>query len=159
MYTIGIGYDIHKLVRGRKLVIGGVTIPFTKGLLGHSDADVLLHALCDALMGAAGLGDIGEHFPDTDARFKGISSRILLRKTSELVRRKKFSVCNIDVVIIAEQPKLVPYKHVMCRGIAEILGIDPCCVNIKAKTNETCGDIGKGKAIAVYVSAMLKRRR
>jgi 2-C-methyl-D-erythritol 2,4-cyclodiphosphate synthase len=145
---VGLGYDLHKLVEGRNLVLGGVTIPFAKGLLGHSDADVLLHAVCDALLGAAGLGDIGQHFPDTDPQFKGISSKRLLERSVQMVLNKGYSVNNVDAIIMAEAPKLAPYRKTMESNISSILRIDAECVNVKATTTEGIGAIGKGKAIA-----------
>lgn len=151
---IGMGYDIHRLVSGRRLILGGVEIPFEKGLLGHSDADVLLHAVCDALFGAAGLGDIGEHFPDTDPAYKGISSMKLLARTYEMVKAG-FSVVNLDAVVFAEAPKLSPYKLEMRKNIAGIVEIEPACVNIKATTSEGLGMIGKGEGIGAMCVALL----
>ena len=145
---VGSGYDIHRLIQGRKLVLGGVIIPFEKGLLGHSDADVVLHALCDALLGAAGLGDIGQHFPDTEPRFKGISSMELLARTFQLVRAKGFYVNNVDATVLAEAPKLDPHRSAMQINIAGVLELEPGDVNIKATTMEGLGAIGKGEAIA-----------
>ncbi len=149
-YRIGIGYDIHRLVEGRVLFLGGLEIPYIKGLLGHSDGDVLLHAICDALLGALALGDIGDHFPDTDAKYQGIKSEILLKETAGLVKEKGFSIINIDVVIIAQEPKLIPFKKQIKNIIALILGLEPDAVSIKAKTNEGLGSIGNGEAIACY---------
>lgn len=154
---IGIGYDIHRLVDGRKLFVGGVEIPYIQGLLGHSDADVLLHAICDALLGAAGEGDIGEHFPDTDPRYGGISSRELLKTVCELVRKKGFLIANIDTVVIAQEPKLFPFKKQMQEAIAGILNIKEDCVNIKAKTNEGLGEIGRKEAIAAYAVVIISK--
>jgi len=145
---IGTGYDIHRLVSGRKLVLGGVTIPFAKGLLGHSDADVLVHAVCDALLGAAGLGDIGLHFPDTDPKYKDISSLWLLSQTIDLVRRNGYQLQNVDATIFAEQPRLVPYRTAMLDNLAQTLKVDSSLINIKATTAEGLGIIGKGDAIA-----------
>jgi len=145
---IGIGYDVHRLVAGRKLVLGGTTIPFEKGLLGHSDADVLTHAVCDALLGAAGLGDIGQHFPDTDPRFENISSLTLLADTNAMVRQKGFSIRNIDTIIFAEAPKIGPYRNTMREILAAAVEVDPDCVNIKATTTEGLGVIGRGEGIA-----------
>ena len=153
---IGIGYDIHRLVYGRKLVLGGVTIPFEKGLLGHSDADVLIHALCDALLGAAGLGDIGIYFPDTDKEFKDIRSIKLLAKTYEMVSSKGFAISNVDSTIFAEAPKLSPYRKEMQKNIAQIMEIKPDRVNIKATTFEGLGMIGKGEGIAAMCIALLR---
>lgn len=155
-FRIGIGYDIHRLVEGRKLFIGGIEIPYLKGLLGHSDADVLLHAICDALLGAIGAQDIGQMFPDSDPRYQGISSRELLKKVNEEVKKKRFLINNIDTVVIAEEPVLSPFKRHMEKAIAEILNINEEHVNIKGKTNEGLGDIGEKKAIAAYAVAMLK---
>jgi len=145
---VGFGYDVHRLTHGRKLVLGGVIIPFEKGLLGHSDADVLLHSVCDALLGAAGLGDMGRHFPDTDARFKDIASTALLAQTFQMVREKDLSVNNLDATILAEAPRLAPYCSAMETNVAKLLEIKPSCVNIKATTMEGLGAIGKGEAIA-----------
>jgi len=145
---IGMGYDIHRLVTGRRLVLGGVTIPFEKGLLGHSDADVLVHAVCDALLGAAGLGDIGLHFPDTDPKYKDINSLRLLSQTVALVRRKGFHIQNVDTTIFAEAPKLSGFKTAMQHNLSETLEIESHQVNIKAATTEGLGIIGKGDAMA-----------
>lgn len=153
---IGIGYDIHRLVPGRQLVIGGVAIPFEKGLFGHSDADVLVHALCDALLGAAGLGDIGIYFPDTDKQFKDISSIKLLVKTCEMVKQKGFTVKNIDSVIFAQAPKISPYREKMQENIAQIMEIEPDLINIKATTTEGLGSIGKHQAIAAMCTVLLR---
>ena len=152
---IGIGYDVHQLKQGRRLIIGGVTIPFEKGLLGYSDADVLVHALCDALLGAAGLGDIGIYFPDTDKQFKDISSIKLLVKTCEMVKEKGFTIKNIDSVIFAQAPKLSPYREEMQKKIGQIMGINPGLINIKATTTEGLGIIGKGEGIAAMCIALL----
>lgn len=154
-YKIGVGYDIHRLGEGRKLFVGGVEIPYIKGLLGHSDADALLHAVCDALLGASGLGDIGEHFPDTDPKYAGISSAELLKEVVARVKAKGFSIGNVDTVVIAEEPKLLPYKSKIRRRIAEILGIAEDCVNIKAKTNEGLDEVGAKNALASYAVAIL----
>ena len=145
---IGMGYDIHRLVSGRKLVLGGVTIPFEKGLLGHSDADVLVHALCDALLGAAGLGDIGLHFPDTDSKYKDISSLWLLSQTADKIRRNGFNLRNADATIFAELPKMAPYRNAMQQSLAQTLNVDFSLINIKATTAEGLGIIGRGEAIA-----------
>ena len=152
---VGIGYDIHRLVEARPLFIGGVEIPYIKGLLGHSDGDALLHALCDAILGALGEGDIGEHFPDTDQRYYGISSVELLKVVVELVKKKGFGVENVDAVIIAQEPVLSPFKKQMEVNIAAALGIKEESVNIKAKTNEGIGELGRKEAIAAYVVVML----
>ncbi|MFH1441331.1 MAG: 2-C-methyl-D-erythritol 2,4-cyclodiphosphate synthase [Candidatus Omnitrophota bacterium] len=149
-YRIGIGYDIHRLVEGRALFIGGLEIPYIKGLLGHSDGDVLLHAICDALLGALALGDIGDHFPDTDIKYQGIRSEILLKETAGLIKEKGFLIINIDAVIIAQEPKLIPFKKQIKNRIALILDIEPDAISIKAKTNEGLGSIGNAEAIACY---------
>jgi 2-C-methyl-D-erythritol 2,4-cyclodiphosphate synthase len=151
----GIGYDLHRTVSGRPMIIGGVTIPCDFGLQGHSDADVLLHALCDALLGALALGDIGTHFPDTDPAHKGANSVELLRKTMDLVRAEGYSVLNIDANIIAEKPKLMPYKAQMSAVIANVLNIECSQVSVKAKTNEGVDAIGRGEAIAAQVVVLL----
>lgn len=153
---VGIGYDVHKMVEGRALVLGGVNIPYEKGLLGHSDADVLVHAIIDAILGAAGEGDIGKHFPDSDMRYKGISSLILLSKVRELLDARDLEVRNIDSVIVAQEPKLAPYKTKMAENIAETLGISAGCVNVKATTSEGLGFTGAGEGIAAYAVAMLR---
>ena len=144
---IGIGYDVHRLVTGRKLVLGGAEIPFEKGLLGHSDADVLVHAVCDALLGAAGLGDIGMHFPDTDPRYEQISSLKLLAQTNTLVRQQGYRIHNVDAIIFAEAPKIGPYRVAMRENLAGAIEVDPGCINIKATTTEGLGAIGKGEGI------------
>lgn len=150
MTRIGIGYDVHRLVDGRKLIIGGVCIPYEKGLLGHSDADVLLHAICDAMLGAAGLGDIGKHFPDTDPRFKGISSLKLLGEVARLLGEKGFRVNNIDATIVAEHPKMAPHIPQMTVNTAAAVSVDKVAVNIKATTTEGLGFLGKGEGMASY---------
>ena len=153
---IGMGYDVHRLIRGRKLVLGGVAIPFKKGLLGHSDADVLVHAVCDALLGAAGLGDIGLHFPDTDPEYKDVSSIKILAKTYKLVSGKKFKIINLDSTIFAEAPKLSPYTEEMKKNIARTIEIEPECVNIKATTFEGLGMIGKGEGIGAMCVVLIQ---
>lgn len=152
---IGHGYDVHRLVSGRPLIIGGVSIPFKLGLLGHSDADVLIHAVCDALLGAAGLGDIGKHFPDTDSTYKDIDSRLLLRKTSELIKEKGFNTVNADITVIAQKPKLASYIPEMKRNIASDLNILPDCINIKATTEEGLGFTGSGEGIAAHAVCLI----
>jgi len=152
---IGQGFDAHALVAGRKLIIGGVEIPHEKGLAGHSDADVLIHAVCDALLGAAGLGDIGTHFPDTDARYKGIDSRKLLREVAQLLRQKKLRVANVDATIIAQAPKMAPHTAAMRANLASDLGVAPDAVNVKAKTTEKLGFVGRGEGIAAEAVALL----
>jgi 2-C-methyl-D-erythritol 2,4-cyclodiphosphate synthase len=147
---VGNGYDVHRLVEGRKLVIGGVEIVHEKGLLGHSDADVLLHAVCDALLGAAGLGDIGKHFPDSEQRYKGISSIKLLGEVHRLLGEQGMQVNNIDATIVAERPKMAPHIPGMIINIAGILAVEPQAVNIKATTTEGLGFTGRGEGIAAY---------
>ncbi|NLB18783.1 MAG: 2-C-methyl-D-erythritol 2,4-cyclodiphosphate synthase [Syntrophomonadaceae bacterium] len=153
---VGIGYDVHPLVEGRALILGGVNIPFEKGLLGHSDADVLIHAICDALLGAAGGGDIGHHFPDKDPQYKDISSLVLLEKVDMLITQQAFEIMNIDCTIIAEKPYLAPFIADMKRGVADSLGLDIRRINIKATTNERLGSIGRGEGIAVQAIALLR---
>ena len=155
---IGQGFDVHALVSGRALIIGGVTIPHDKGLLGHSDADVLLHAITDALLGAAGLGDIGRHFPDTDLRFRGADSRVLLREAVKRVRAAGFCPVNIDCTIIAQAPKMAPHVAQMAARIAADCGVEVACVNVKAKTTERLGFTGRGEGIAAQAIALLERR-
>jgi 2-C-methyl-D-erythritol 2,4-cyclodiphosphate synthase len=152
---IGQGFDVHALVPGRKLIIGGVDIPHAMGLDGHSDADVLLHAVCDALLGAAALGDIGRHFPDTDARFKGADSRLLLREVSRLVQDAGYRAVNIDATVIAQAPKLAPHIPAMVNNIAADLGLSRGQVNVKAKTAEGLGAIGRGEGIAAEAVVLL----
>jgi 2-C-methyl-D-erythritol 2,4-cyclodiphosphate synthase len=152
---IGIGYDIHRLVEGRKLILAGVEIPFQKGLLGHSDSDVLTHAICDALLGAAALGDIGTHFPDTDARYKGASSLDLLARVVEMIIEHGYRVANVDVVVIAEQPRLRPHIAAMRERLASALGVDLDSVSVKAKTSEGLESIGRGEAMAAQAVALL----
>ena len=154
---IGQGFDVHALVSGRKLIIGGVEIPYEKGLDGHSDADVLLHALCDALLGASALGDIGGHFPDTDARYKGADSRVLLREVSRLVQEAGYRVVNIDATIVAQAPKMAPHIPAMVNHIAADLGLSREQVNIKAKTTERLGFTGRGEGIAAEAVVLLDR--
>jgi 2-C-methyl-D-erythritol 2,4-cyclodiphosphate synthase len=153
---VGNGYDVHKLVEGRKLILGGVDIPHSKGLLGHSDADVLIHAVMDALLGAAGLPDIGTHFPDTDPAYKGISSRELLRATAKMLEEKKFQINNIDSIIVAQAPKLAPHIPAMRVNLAFDLKITGDRVNIKATTTEGLGPEGRGEGIASYAVCTLK---
>ena len=144
---IGIGYDVHRLVAQRDLVLAGVNVAHDKGLMGHSDADVLVHAVCDALLGSVGLGDIGQHFPDTDPQYKNISSLKLLAQTNEMVRQKGFTICNIDTTIFAEAPKIGPYRDTMQKNLAHAVEVDPGCINIKATTTEGLGIIGQGEGI------------
>ena len=152
---VGLGYDVHKLVENRNLVLGGITIPYEKGLLGHSDADVVLHSVCDALLGAAGIGDIGMVFPDSDPEYKDIYSLILLEKTFFMIEKKGFSIVNMDVTVFAQAPKLFDYKKMMSEKIAETIKIDKSLVNIKATTTEKLGTIGKGEAIAAMCIVLL----
>jgi 2-C-methyl-D-erythritol 2,4-cyclodiphosphate synthase len=157
MIRVGTGYDVHCLVAGRKLVIGGVDIPFEKGLLGHSDADVLLHAICDALLGAAGLGDLGRHFPDSAPKYKGISSLTLLEDVYRLLVEAGFRVNNIDATIVAEKPKMAAHIPEMAANIAAALKIDRSAVNVKATTTEGLGFAGRGEGMAAYaVGTILK---
>ena len=153
---VGIGFDIHRLVPERPLILGGVTVPHPTGLLGHSDADVLLHALCDALLGAAGAGDIGTYFPDTDPRWKNAASRIFVEKGLELVSARGFKVGNIDLVVIAEQPRMAPYAQAIRESIAQLLKVDETQVNLKARTMEGLGPIGSGEAIACTAVVLLE---
>lgn len=150
MTRFGMGYDVHRLTEGRKLLIGGVEIPYEKGLFGHSDADVLLHAVTDAILGAAGLGDIGRHFPDTEAKWKGADSRKLLEMAAALVREKGFRVGNVDATIVAQAPKLAPYIPAMRKNVAASLGIEAARVNVKATTEEHLGFTGRGEGMAAY---------
>jgi len=153
---VGIGYDVHKLVENRPLILGGVNIPFDRGLLGHSDADVLVHAIMDAILGALGMGDIGQHFPDTDDKFKDISSISLLEQVGDMVKESGYSIGNIDSVIMAENPKMAPYLEKMKINISKALGIEPSMVNIKATTTEGLGFVGTGQGIAAKAVVLLK---
>lgn len=153
---VGLGYDIHRLVTGRKLILGGVEIAHSKGLDGHSDADVVLHAISDALLGAAGQGDIGEHFPNTDPKYKGISSLVLLGKVYEVITKEGYKIGNVDVVIQAEEPNLKAYKPRIKASIAKALHIDESFVNIKATTNEGLGAIGQAQGIAAFAVVLLQ---
>lgn len=152
---VGQGYDVHQLVEGRDLILGGVNIPFEKGLLGHSDADALLHAITDALLGAAGLGDIGSHFPDTAAEFKDADSRVLLRAAYQSVQALGWKVVNVDTTVIAQKPKLAPHIPAMRANIAADLGLPENCVNIKGKTNEKLGYLGRMEAIEAQAAVLL----
>jgi len=154
---IGMGYDVHRLTENRDLTIGGVTIPYEKGLLGHSDADVLLHAVMDAMLGAAALGDIGKHFPDTDEKYKGASSMELLKQVGALIEQELYIVENIDATIIAQQPKIRPYIDAMCGNIADALGIQIHQVNVKATTEEGLGFTGSGEGIASQAICMIEK--
>jgi 2-C-methyl-D-erythritol 2,4-cyclodiphosphate synthase len=156
-YRVGIGHDVHRLVLGRQLMLGGIKVTHTHGLDGHSDADVVLHAVCDAILGAAGLGDIGEHFPNTDSKYKGVSSSKFLRQISKMIHQAGWSVENIDVMILAEEPKLQKYKPQMKLFIAQELGIEGPQVNIKAGTHEGLGFIGAKEGMAAYAIVLLKK--
>ena len=158
MYRIGNGYDVHRLVDGRKLILGGVEIAHSLGLDGHSDADVLCHALCDSLLGASGAGDLGKYFPDRDKKWKDISSLILLEKSNKLVTERGYKIANIDTTIVAQQPKLSPYIESMITNIAESLKINPNQVNIKATTTECLGFAGREEGIAAYAVALLQTK-
>ena len=152
---IGQGFDVHQLVAGRKLIIGGVDIPYPKGLLGHSDADVLLHAICDALLGAAGLGDIGQHFSDSNAKFKDMDSRVLLREVARMIAKQDLRIANIDATIIAQAPKMAPHTAQMIANISADLGIAANLINVKATTTEQLGFTGRGEGIAAQAIALL----
>lgn len=156
MMRIGVGYDIHRLVPGRALILGGETIPFDKGLLGHSDADVLTHAACDALLGAAGMGDIGDHFPDTDPRFKGARSIDLLVAVGRLIEADGWVLVNMDATVFAQAPRITPYKQLMAARLAAGLFVDPRVINIKATTTEGLGTIGRGEGIAAMCVALVQ---
>ena len=158
MYRIGNGYDVHRLIKGRKLILGGVDIPHGLGLDGHSDADVLCHALCDSLLGASGAGDLGKYFPDTDNKWKGVASLVLLKKSGELVAERGFQISNIDTTIVAQQPKIGPHIESMTTNISETLKIDPTQINIKATTTERLGFTGREEGIAAYAVTLLKTK-
>ena len=155
MTRSGIGYDLHRLVPGRKLMIGGIEVPFDKGSQGHSDGDVLCHALCDALLGAASLGDIGTHFPDTDPRWKGAASLLFLERTRALLAERRMKIVHLDAIVICERPKLGPHVPKMRAAIAGALGVSEDAVSLKAKTNEGTGEIGRGEAIAAHTIATI----
>ncbi|UCE28380.1 MAG: 2-C-methyl-D-erythritol 2,4-cyclodiphosphate synthase [Candidatus Coatesbacteria bacterium] len=155
---VGIGYDIHRLVEGRPLTIGGITVPYERGLAGHSDGDVLCHAIADALLGAAALGDIGTHFPDTDPKYEGADSAGLLAKVAKLVGQEGFQVINVDTIIIAEEPKFAPYIEGIRSRVAAVLNIEVSAVSVKATTNEGLGPIGEGEAIAAWAVVALAER-
>jgi 2-C-methyl-D-erythritol 2,4-cyclodiphosphate synthase len=156
MTCSGIGYDLHRLVEGRKLMIGGIEVPFDKGSQGHSDGDVLSHALCDALLGAAGLGDIGMHFPDTDPKWKGASSLLFLEHVSKLLADRRLRIVHLDAIVICERPKLGPHFPAMRAALAKALGVTSDQINLKAKTNEGTGEIGRGEAIAAQAIATVR---
>lgn len=155
---VGIGYDIHRLVEERRLVLGGVEIPYIKGLISHTDGDVVLHAIADALLGAMALGDIGQYFPDSNPDYKNMPSGDILRRVAHLAAENKYTINNVDTAVIAEEPKIYPFKDKMIENIANILGIDKSKVNIKATTNEGVGSIGRGDAIAAYAVATLEHK-
>lgn len=157
MSRIGIGYDIHRLVKRRKLILGGVDIPHDKGLLGHSDADVLIHAVCDALLGACAQKDLGVHFPPSDSAYKDISSIKLLKKVNSILKKLKYSISNIDTIVVAEDPHLGPFKERMRKNIAQALNISSKKVNVKATTSEGQGAVGRGKAICAYAIALIEK--
>lgn len=156
-FRIGHGYDVHRLVSDRALVLGGVTVPYEKGLLGHSDADVLLHAICDALLGALALGDIGKHFPDSDAQYENIDSRILLSRSAELIREKGWQIGNVDATVVAQAPRLSPYIEEMRKNISETLKLPLDAVSVKATTEEHLGFTGEGLGIAAHAVCLLFR--
>jgi 2-C-methyl-D-erythritol 2,4-cyclodiphosphate synthase len=154
---VGMGYDVHRLVVDRKLIMGGVDIPYEKGLLGHSDADVLLHAIMDSLLGAAALGDIGKHFPDTDSKYKGISSILLLEHVGEILKKNGYEVINIDSTIIAQKPKMAPHISLMVKNIAQALAVDEDKVNVKATTEEGLGFTGTGEGISAQSICLIQK--
>jgi len=156
---VGIGYDIHRLVEERKLLLCGVEIPYFKGLLGYSDGDVAMHAIADAMLGALSLGDIGQHFPNTDPEFKDISSSEIIKRVRDMVEARNYTVNNVDTIILAEEPKVYPFRDKMVESMAAALAIDKARINIKATTNEGVGSIGKGEAIAAYAVVTLEEKR
>ena len=155
---MGIGYDVHRFAEGRRLVLGGVTIPHERGLLGHSDADVLLHAVCDALLGAVALGDIGKHFPDTDQRWKGADSKVLLKAVVELLDERGWTVGNVDASLVLERPKIMPHVPAMQQIMAELLRVGEDAVSIKATTNERMGYVGREEGVCAYAVALVQRK-
>jgi len=156
MFRVGLGFDFHPFAKGRPLVLGGVHIPHPRGLQGHSDADALLHALGDALLGAAGLNDIGSHFPDTDPEYENISSLVLLERIRQLVRGQGFEVVNVDMVVVAESPRIGPHVELIRQNLSQVLGLSRGAIGVKATTMEACGPIGKGEGIAVQAVALLQ---
>ncbi|MBQ6932912.1 MAG: 2-C-methyl-D-erythritol 2,4-cyclodiphosphate synthase [Clostridia bacterium] len=154
---IGNGYDVHKLVEGRDLILGGVKVPYEKGLLGHSDADVLAHAVIDAIIGALGIGDIGTHFPDTDEKYKGADSLVLLKRTGEMAREMGYRIVNIDSIVVAQKPKLLPYIKQMRENMANVLEMDPADVNVKAKTEEKLGFTGNLEGMKSYAVCIIEK--
>jgi 2-C-methyl-D-erythritol 2,4-cyclodiphosphate synthase len=157
MIRVGFGYDVHQLVEGRALILGGVSIPYTKGLLGHSDADVLSHAIGDALLGSAALGDLGYHFPNSDPKFAGISSLLLLKEIARLLREKNFEINNVDSTVVIEKPKLLPHIPEMCRNIASALNVLDSQISIKATTAETMGFAGRGEGAQAFACALVQQ--
>jgi len=157
MIRVGFGFDVHRLVEGRELWLGGVLIPHTVGAHGHSDADVLLHAVCDALLGAAAMGDIGKHFPDTDERWKGADSKVLLKEVVRLIGERGWSVGNVDCTLILERPKIMPHVPAMRKVIAPLLGVEEDAVSIKATTNETMGFVGREEGVAAHAVALIQK--
>ena len=157
MIRVGFGYDVHRLTEGRELFLCGEKIEYEKGLLGHSDADVALHALCDALLGAAALGDIGRHFPDTEEKYKGISSVILLKKVVSLVNGKGYKIVNADITVVAQRPKLAPYIEKMRENVASAMGVDVDFVNVKATTTEKLGFVGRGEGISATAVVLIEK--
>ena len=156
-FRVGHGYDVHRLCEGRPLILGGVAVPYERGLLGHSDADVLTHALMDAMLGAAGLGDIGKHFPDTSAEFAGISSLVLLERVASALKQSGYSLVNADVTVVAQRPKLAPFLPEMRGNLARVLGVEEGCLNIKATTEEKLGFTGSGEGIAAHAVCLIER--
>lgn len=154
---IGNGYDVHKLVEGRDLILGGVKVPYEKGLLGHSDADVLAHAVIDAIIGALGIGDIGTHFPDTDEKYKGADSLVLLKRTGEMAKEMGYRIVNIDSIVVAQKPKLLPYIKQMRENMAAVLEMDPADVNVKAKTEEKLGFTGNLEGMKSYAVCIIEK--
>jgi 2-C-methyl-D-erythritol 2,4-cyclodiphosphate synthase len=157
-YRIGMGYDVHPFAEGRPLILGGMTITYHQGLAGHSDADCLVHAICDALLGAISAGDLGSHFPDSDPRYKDVESLLLLKKVIEMVEQKGFRITNIDATVVAQTPKLAPYRPQMEEKIAQIVGVEDEQVNVKATTTEGLGSIGRGEGIAAYAVVLVEKR-
>jgi 2-C-methyl-D-erythritol 2,4-cyclodiphosphate synthase len=157
MNRVGIGYDLHRLIEGKVLILGGVTVPFEKGAVAHSDGDVVAHAVCDALLGAAGLGDIGTHFPDSDPKWKGVSSLRFLEQVNALLHENGWSIDHVDAIVIAERPKLNPHFPAMRESLANALGVDVARIHLKAKTNEGVDAVGRGEAIAAHAVATLAR--